>query len=262
VSPLRSFCSPTIPPPPLLRHTAVAKQDFERLKSNALKKATSNPSEHSQSRRFAPSPLDTIPSSLYPRFPRFSTTTENSTPDLSAEEVTSTRLSIDEHDIMQTPQPTATSSEADGKRRKMNTALHKAISTPSLSLRQVRDRLRRAPSSTLSGNTLRQEATSNLEQRSQVCRSLLTPSVNTLTATQYSADRVSGTDVNSASCSTHRSPDSSLKVHKDTSPQLDTVLLQCDSPKASYLHHSPDDMASGTSPLCFSPHQICSIEIA
>jgi hypothetical protein len=181
VLPLRSFCSPFMPPPSPRRHSAAAKQDFGRLTTTALKKAASESSGHSQSRRFAPSPLDTIPPSIYTRFPRFSTTTENSTPDLSTEEVTSTRLSTDEHDLMQAPPSTAIVFEASGRRRKLSTVLHKAISTPSLSLRRVRDRLQRAPSSTLSGSILPQEAASALEQQSQVRGWPLPSSANLLT---------------------------------------------------------------------------------
>ena len=170
VSPLRSFSSPNTPSPSTDHPTAVAKQDFERLASKALKKASSDTSEHSQSPRFAASPLDKIPSSLYTRFPRFSTTTENSSPDLSAEEVISTRLSIDEHAIIEAPASNNMPSESGGKGHRLQAALHRAISTPSLGLglRRVRDKLRRTPSSTLSGNTLRQEATSVSEEQSHV----------------------------------------------------------------------------------------------
>ena len=166
VSPLRPFRSLNMSPPSP-DHAGAAKQDFERITSKILKKSTPESSKHCQSRSFAPSPLDTIPPSLYPHFPRFSITTENSTPDLSTEEVTSTRLSIDEHAIMRLG-PATTSPEVDGKKRRLNITLHKAISTPSLSLKRVKDRLLRPPSSALSGNTLRQEATATSEQQSQV----------------------------------------------------------------------------------------------
>jgi hypothetical protein len=169
VSALRPFCSPTCLSPSLRCHAAVSKQDFGRLNSNITKGAIPEPSVHSQSQIFAPSPLDTIPPSLYTRFPRFSTTTEKLTPDLSTEEVTSTKLSLDEQDIVRAPQSTRTSAEADRKFQRWNMALHKVVSTPSLSLRHVRDRLRRAPSSTLSGKTLEQEATITSKEQYQVC---------------------------------------------------------------------------------------------
>jgi hypothetical protein len=240
VSPLRSFSSTTVPPPSPRCHTAVAKQEFDRLTFDTLKKAASSSPVRPQSRRFASSPLDTIPSNIYARFPRFSTTTENSTPDLSTEEVTSTRLSIDEHDIIRVPQPTATSSGPGRKRQKMNTALRKAISTPSLSLRRVRDRLRRAPSSTLSGNTLQQEATSTLGEQSQACGSPSTVSSNTptATATKCNVDQVSEFDATSASSCTQKSPGSSIQVREDPSFPFLAVTLQCDAPQTSYFHHS------------------------
>lgn len=168
VSPLRPFRPLNMSPPSSDHHAGAAKQGFERITSKTLKKSTPESSKHCQSWRFAPSPLDTIPPSLYPHFPRFSTTMENSTPDLSTEEVTSTRLSIDEHVIMRALGPATTSPKVDGKRRRLNITLHKAISTPSLSLKRVKDRLRRPPSSALSGNALRQEATATSEQQSQV----------------------------------------------------------------------------------------------
>ena len=168
VSPLKLFRSLNMSPPSPDHYAGAAKQDFERITSQTLKKSTPESPKRCQSRRFAPSPLDTIPPSLYPHFPRFSITTENSTPDLSTEEVTSTRLSIDEHAIMRALGPATMFPEVDGKRRRLNITLHKAISTPSLSLKRVKDRLRRPPSSALSGNTLRQEATATSEQQSQV----------------------------------------------------------------------------------------------
>ena len=192
VSPLRSVGSPPVPPPSPRQPTAVAKQDFKH--------------------GFAASPLDKIPSNLYTRFPRFDTTTENSSPDLSTEEVTSTRLSVDEHAMMEAPLSKTVPSEGSGRRQRVQTALHKAISTPTLSLRRVKNRLRRAPSSTLSGNTLRQEETSLSDQQSQVCGDFHISSTNVLTARQCNADHVSGTDGNSQSCSARTSPGASLKV--------------------------------------------------
>jgi hypothetical protein len=154
-------------PPSPDHHASTAKQDFERITFKILKSIPES-SKHRQSRSFAPSPLDTIPPSLYPHFPRFSITTENNTPDLSTEEMASTRLSIDEHAIMRALGPVTTSPEVDGEKRRLNITLYKAIATSSLSLKRVKDRLRRPPSSALPGNTLRQEATATSEQQSQV----------------------------------------------------------------------------------------------
>jgi hypothetical protein len=168
VSPLRPFRSLNMPPPTPDHHASAAKGGFEHITSKILRKSTPESSKHCQSRSFAPSPLDTIPPSLSLHFPRFSITTENSTPDLSTEEVTSTRLSIDKHAIMQALEPATASLEVDWKRWRLNITLHKAISTPSLSLKLVKDRLRKPPSSTLSENTLRQDATATSEQKSPV----------------------------------------------------------------------------------------------
>ena len=150
---------------PSTGHPTGTKEQSQRLTSDVLMAATT------ESRpRYGPSPLDMIPSEIYTRFPRFSTT-DTSNPDLSTEEMTSTRLSVDEHAIVQTgpDRPRVTRST---RRQKVQGALQKAISTPSLGLQVIKDRLRRAPS-TLSGNTLRQEPTSVSEQQCQVrnCRS-------------------------------------------------------------------------------------------
>lgn len=149
---------------PPCRPPLVAKHDFQRLASSVVSEA----SGETQAQRFGPSPLDTIPPNLYLRFPRFSTTTETSSPDLSTEEVISTRLSIDEHAMVQASDSPSVSSETGGKRQRLQGVLHRAISTPSLGYQMMRDRLRRAPSSTLSGKTLRQGRTPTPEEDSQV----------------------------------------------------------------------------------------------
>ncbi len=150
--------SPAVTEPSTKQPTGT-KDQFQRLTSETLMAANAEPRP-----RYGPSPLDTIPSNIYMRFPRFSTT-ETSSPDLSTEEMNSTRLSVDEHAIVQaaTNLPPLKSS----KRGKVHVALRKAISTPSLGLQVIKDKLRRTPS-TLSGTTLRQEPTSSSDQKSSV----------------------------------------------------------------------------------------------
>jgi hypothetical protein len=76
--------------------------------------------------------LDLIPPDLYGRFPRLSTTTENLIPDFSTEEVTSTRLSLDEQDIVRAAQSTRKFAETERELQTGNRALHNVVSTPSL----------------------------------------------------------------------------------------------------------------------------------
>ena len=144
---------------PSTDHPTGSKEQFQRLTSHALMAATAEPRP-----RYGPSPLDAIPSSIYMRFPRFSTT-ETSSPDLSTEERNSTRLSVDEHAIVQTA-PSLVPVQ-NNKRGKVHVALREAISTPSLGLRAIKDKLRRTPS-TLSGTTLQQEPNSSSDQKSSV----------------------------------------------------------------------------------------------
>ena len=124
----------------------MAKHDFEVLAANTLQTAAQ---EDTRPRNLASSPLDSIDPLLYVRFPRFSTATESGHPDLSPDEVTSTRYSVDEVGIMQACGNPGASSEAQGRRQKLPYSLHKAISFSGLSMKNVGLRLKRAPSNLL-----------------------------------------------------------------------------------------------------------------
>lgn len=128
-------------------HLSTPKHNFELLASRTVSEAISE--EHRTSKLPA-SPLDSINPSLYPRFPRFSITTESSHPDLSADEVTSTRISTDEEGIVATRRASNTSHSRSSKRQKLQITLHRAMSTPAIGLRRFGNRIKRAPSTLLS----------------------------------------------------------------------------------------------------------------
>jgi hypothetical protein len=142
--------------PPPRTHLSTPKQNFERLASRTVSQAIL---EESRACSLPASPLDAIDPSLYPRFPRFSITTESSHPDLSADEVTSTRLSLDEEGIVATPRSSITNNTGSSKRHKLQITLHRAMSTPTLGLRRMSgrmtDRIRRAPSILRGSTTLK-----------------------------------------------------------------------------------------------------------
>jgi hypothetical protein len=138
--------------PPLRTHLSTPKQNFERLASRTVSQAIL---EETRACNLPASPLDAIDPSLYPRFPRFSITTENSHPDLSTDEVTSTRLSLDEEGIVATPRSSTTNNTRSSKRHKLQVTLHRAMSTPTLGLRRMSDRIKRAPSILRSSRTSR-----------------------------------------------------------------------------------------------------------
>jgi hypothetical protein len=94
------------------------------------------PSTIRSSQSLPPSPLDNIPSKLYDRFPRFSMTTEASQPDLSIEDVTSTRFSIDEEGIIAMPRQPG----------KLHRTLRKALSHQTMLLKKAKVGMRRMPS--------------------------------------------------------------------------------------------------------------------
>ena len=105
----------------------------------------STQSESTSSQSLPPSPLDNIPPRLHARFPRFSTTTEISQPDLSIEDVTSTRFSVDEEGIIAIPY------NSDFKRQSKHSGrFHRtikiAISQQTMFLKKARVEVRRIPS--------------------------------------------------------------------------------------------------------------------
>jgi len=142
--------------PPPRTHLSTPKQNFERLASRTVSQAIL---EESRACNLPASPLDAIDPSLYPRFPRFSITTESSHPELSTDEVTSTRLSLDEEGIVATPRSSITNNTGSSKRHKLQMTLHRAMSTPTLGLRRMSgrmsDRIRRAPSILRGSTTLK-----------------------------------------------------------------------------------------------------------
>ena len=103
-------------------------------------------STSSASQTLPPSPLDNIPSSLYTRFPRFSMTTEISQPDLSIEDVTSTRFSVDEEGIVAIPFSSDLDRERPKRPSRVHRSIRKAISHQAMFLKQARVGVRRVPS--------------------------------------------------------------------------------------------------------------------
>ena len=128
--------------PFLKTHLSTPKHNFELLASRTLSQAAP---EDARRVKPAASPLDSIDPSLYPRFPRFSVTTDNSLPDLSTEEVTSTRISLDEEAIVGTADAASFSQERTSRRKRLQTKLHHAVSSPSLDMKRVGDRIKRVP---------------------------------------------------------------------------------------------------------------------
>jgi hypothetical protein len=132
-------------PPPRM-HLTTPKHNFQLLASRTVSQAIS---EEARACKLPASPLDSISPSLYPRFPRFSITTESSHPDLSTDEVTSTRISLDEEGIVATPRSSDTSKIGSSKRQKLQITLQRAVSSPTLSLRRISERIKRAPGNLL-----------------------------------------------------------------------------------------------------------------
>lgn len=135
---------------PRRTHLSTPKQNFELLASRTVSQAIL---DEVRACNLPASPLDAIDPSLYPRFPRFSITTESSHPDLSTDEVTSTKLSLDEEGIVATRRSSNTSNTKSTKRQKFQITLHRAMSTPTLGFRRMTDRIKRAPSILLSSRT-------------------------------------------------------------------------------------------------------------
>ncbi|KAF7513893.1 hypothetical protein GJ744_006507 [Endocarpon pusillum] len=132
--------------PRLRMHLSTPKHNFELLASRTVSQAIS---EQTRPSKLPASPLDSINPSLYPRFPRFSITTESSHPHLSTDEVTSTRISTDEEGIVAARRSPNTSNTRSRKRQILQTTLHRAMSTPTIGLRRLGNRIKQAPSTLL-----------------------------------------------------------------------------------------------------------------
>lgn len=130
-------------PGPLRMQLSTPKHNFELLASRTLSQAAS---EDTRNPRFPASPLDSIDPSLYPHFPRFSVTTDNSLPDLSTDEVTSTRISLDEECIVASDDSGTTGQEKVSRRKKLQAKFQNAVSSPSLDMKRVGDHIKRVPS--------------------------------------------------------------------------------------------------------------------
>lgn len=145
--PLPSLNGGIVQDAPRRGHLSTPKHNFEVLASRTVSRAIL---EESRAGRLPSSPLDSIDPSLYPRFPRFSITTESSHPDLSTDEVTSTKISLDEEGMVATRRSTNISNTTSNKRQKLHITLQRAVSNPSLGLRRFGDRIKRVPSILLS----------------------------------------------------------------------------------------------------------------
>jgi hypothetical protein len=132
-------------PPPRM-HLSTPKENFEHLASRTVSQAIS---EEGRAIKIPASPLDSISPSLYPRFPRFSITTESSHPDLSTDEVISTKISSDEEGMVAQSASPRTIDTRSSKRQRLKLRLHRAVSTPILGLRQIGNRIKQAPNSNL-----------------------------------------------------------------------------------------------------------------
>lgn len=131
-------------------HLSIPKHNFEALASRTVSRAIL---EETQASKLPASPLDSIDPSLYPRFPRFSITTDTSQPELSTDEVTSTKISLDEEGMMATRSSSNASNTKVSKRQQLQITLHRAVSTSSLNLKRIGERMRRAPSIFLARRT-------------------------------------------------------------------------------------------------------------
>lgn len=141
-------------------HLSTPKHNFELLASRTVSQAIS---EQTRPSKLPASPLDSINPSLYPRFPRFSITTESSHPELSTDEVTSTKISTDEEGIV-----AARRSPNTSKRQKLQTTLHRAMSTPTIGLRRLGNRIKRAPSTLLPRRSSKESPRTVSENQAEV----------------------------------------------------------------------------------------------
>lgn len=128
----------------------------EKTSSRSVTNSSTSSNQQKQNVRTAPSivnssqslpssPLDNIPSKLYARFPRFSMTTEPSQPDLSIEDVTSTRFSIDEEGIIAIPYVSRSNHSKENRPGKLHRTLRKAISHQTMLLKRARVGVRQIP---------------------------------------------------------------------------------------------------------------------
>ena len=131
-------------------HLSTPKHNFELLASRTVSQAMS---EEARASKLHASPLDSINPILYPRFPRFSITTESSHPDFSTDEVISTKISLDEEGIVATRRSFHTSNARPSKRQRLHLTLHRAMSSPTLGLRRIGYRMKLAPSILFSNRT-------------------------------------------------------------------------------------------------------------
>ncbi len=152
--------------PPPRTHLSTPKHNFELLASRTVSQAVS---EEAHTAKLPASPLDSINPCLYPRFPRFSITTESSHPDLSTDEVTSTKISLDEEGMVAARRSSNNSNTKSKKRQKLQITLHRAVSTPTLGLRRFGNRIKRAPSILLSRRTSKRLPRTVSDSQAEVC---------------------------------------------------------------------------------------------
>jgi hypothetical protein len=156
-----SQAGPAMPPNP------IGRADPEHITPFPFPRAASGPPRASP--RPLPSRFGNIHPEIDPRLPRFSSTTESGNLDLSIEEVTSTRISMDEEAII-SPESNSTdnSNERAGKRLRFQHALRKAISTPSLGLRAMKKHFRKYPNTTSAEGDASPGTPSHTEENSTV----------------------------------------------------------------------------------------------
>lgn len=127
-------------------NTLAHSSSSSRSQSQRRDSLPSTQSESTSSQSLPPSPLDNIPSRLHARFPRFSMTTEPSQPDLSIEDVTSTRFSIDEQGIIAIPYDHNLRHQKTKQPGRFHRTIKKAISHQTMFLKKARVEVRRMPS--------------------------------------------------------------------------------------------------------------------
>lgn len=137
---------------------AHSSSSSSRSPSHRRDSLPSTQSESSSSQTLPPSPLDNIPSRLHSRFPRFSTTTEISQPDLSIEDVTSTRFSIDEEGIIAIPYSIDVKHQKPKQPGRFQRTVKKAISQQTMFLKKAKVEVRRMPSNWGLGGRLRDKS--------------------------------------------------------------------------------------------------------
>lgn len=148
-------------------HLSTPKYNFEILASRTVSQAIA---EEARIVKHPAPPLEAINPSSCPRFPRFSITTESSQPDLSTDEVISTQISLGEEGIVSRRRSSHTIDTRSSRKHKLQKTLYRAVSSPSLGLRRIGNRIKRAPSLLVSSRRMSKRISRNISgSQAEVC---------------------------------------------------------------------------------------------